>query len=80
MSTETEFNMFSTMSAEREVISIRTNIVSNHNDCLSTGLGIGLGVAFLLLMGSIVINIIFLTMHLKKNVMKSIFKHSCTNE
>ena len=78
VSTEREVNMFSTMSTEREVISIRTDIVSNHHDYLSTGLGIGLGVACLLLMGSVVINIIFLTIHLKNNATKSIFKPSCT--
>ena len=82
VSTETvaELNTFSTMSTEREVISIRTDIVSNHHDCSSTGLGIGLGVACLLLMGSIVINIIFLMMRLKNNATKPIFKPSCTNE
>ena len=77
----TELNTFSTISTEKEVIPIRTEIVSNHHGCSAiSGLGIGLGVACLLLMGSIVINIIFLTMRLKNNARKSTFKPSCTNE
>ena len=60
--------------------STRNEFASNHHDCSSFGLGIGLGVACLLLMGSIVINIIFLTIHLKNNATKSIFKPSCTNK
>ena len=58
----------------------RNEFASNYHDCSSLGLGIGLGVACLLLMGSIVINIIFLTMHLKNNATKSIFKPSCINK
>ena len=67
---------------EGEFTSTRNGFASNHHDCSSFGLyiGIGLGVACLLLMGSIVINILFLTMHLKNNVTKSIFKPSCTNK
>ena len=58
-------------------VSAKTVIVTSTD----TGLGIGLGVACLLLIGSIVINIIFLTMHLlKNNAIKFIFKTSCTNE
>ena len=60
--------------------STRSEFALNHHDCSSLGLGIGLGVACLLLMGSIVINIIFLTMHLKNNATKSIFKPSCINK
>ena len=60
--------------------STRNEFASNHHDCSSLGLGIGLGVACLLLIGSIVINIIFLMMYLKNNAIKSIFKPSCTNK
>ena len=82
VSREPDFNTFSTTPTEREIISTRTEIVSNHHDCSAIGLGIGLGVVCLLLMGSVVINIIFLTMCLKNNATKSIFKtsSSCTNE
>ena len=80
VSTESEFNTFSTISTEKEVIPIRTEIVSNHPGCSAIGLGIGLGVACLLLIGVIVINIIFLTVCLKNNARKSTFKPSCTNE
>ena len=70
----------STVSIEREFTSTRNEFASNHHDCSATGLGIGLGVACLLLMGSIVINIIFLTMCLRNKTMKSTFKPCCTNE
>ena len=65
---------------EGEFTPTRNEFASNHHDCSSLGLGIGLGVACLLLMGSIVINIIFLMMHLKNNATKSIFKPSCINK
>ena len=71
---------FTTISTEKEVIPIRTEIVSNHPGCSAIGLGIGLSVACLLLIGVIVINIIFLTVRLKNNARKSTFKPSCTNE
>ena len=80
VSTESEFTTFSTISTEKEFIPIRTEIVSNHHGCLAIGLGTGLGIACLLLIGVIVINIIFLTVRLKKNTRKSTFKPSCTNE
>ena len=81
VSTETGTKL-STVSTEGVFMSTRCEFVSNHHGCSSAGLGIGLGVACLLLMGSIIINIIFLTMHLKNNATctKVSFKPSCTNE
>ena len=72
----------STVSTEGVFILTRNEFASNHHGCSSAGLGIGLGLACLLLMGSIIINIIFLTMHLKNNATctKVSFKPSCTNE
>ena len=68
---------------EGEFSSTRNEFALNHHDCSSLGLGIGLGVACLLLMGSIVINIIFLSiiiLYLRNNTTKSISKPSCTNK
>ena len=78
VSTETVAKI-STVSTEEELMSTRCEFVSNYHGCSDTGLGIGLGVAYLLLVASIVINIIFLTMCLKNNATKSIFK-PCTNK
>ena len=68
---------------EGEFTPTRNEFSSNHHDCSAIGLGIGLGVACLLLVGSIVINIIFLSiiiLYLKNNATKSISKPSCTNK
>ena len=79
MSTEAEHVTNST-DQEGVFTPTRNEFASNHHDCSSLGLGIGLGVACLILIGSIVINIIFLMMHLKNNATKSIFKPSCINK
>ena len=53
VSTETATKL-STVSTEKEFMSTRYEFASNHHDCSCAGLGIGLGVACLLLVGSIV--------------------------
>ena len=81
VSTET-VTILSTVSTEGVFISTRNEFASNHHGCSSVGLGICLGLACLLLMGSIIINIIFLTMRLKNNATctKVSFKPFCTNK